>query len=87
MTNQRGAIPTKSRTAFSSGIENGVPPLLRNQNALDDPPSRFNARQTSKSGSALRALANSASERSLETPSVAVPVRATATKVLWARRD
>src|SRR5205823_10830201 len=34
-----GTIPTKSRTRFSSGIANAFPPFLRNQNALDEPPS------------------------------------------------
>ena len=34
-------IPTKSRTVFSSAIENSLPSLRLNQNALDDPPSRL----------------------------------------------
>src|SRR4030095_9323388 len=42
---QRGCYlattPTKSRTVFSSGIDNAVPSWLRNQNALDEPPSRL----------------------------------------------
>src|SRR5687767_620266 len=44
-----GTTTTKFRTLFSSRIESG-PSTPLNQNALDDPPSRFSARCTLRSG-------------------------------------
>src|ERR1700746_1584358 len=59
--------PTKSRTGFCSRIENALPFSRANQNALDDPPSRFSARCIFKSSAnrpVVRIAANSPSEPS-----------------------
>src|SRR5256714_14214644 len=64
-------IPTKSRTDFCSEIENALPFSRANQNALDDPPSRFRARSIFKSSASdvvARIFANSASETPEQTP-------------------
>src|SRR5207248_10964640 len=67
-----GTIPTKSRTAFSSGIENALPSSLRNQNALDEPPSKLSARWILKSPSGTaRILARSAKVASEQNPKAA----------------
>src|SRR5437763_10554163 len=84
-----GTTATKSRTVFSSGIENASPSLRANQNALEDPPSRFSARQILKSS--RREILDSASLncarlRSLETPNATFPPRATAANVRRADR-
>src|SRR5205823_10947239 len=64
-------IPTKSRTDFCSEIENALPFSRANQNALDDPPSRFSARSIFKSSArdvVARIFANPASETPEQTP-------------------
>src|ERR1700752_130015 len=76
-------MATKSRTVFSSEIENALPSLRLNQNALDEPPSRLRAR------SILKSLANcvvkiwdkSVSVTSEQNPSAARPSFAVAANV------
>jgi len=84
-----GTTATKSRTIFSSGIENASPSLRANQNALDDPPSRFRARQiwkSSRSATFESTSLNCARVRSLQTPNATLPPRARAANVLRAER-
>src|SRR5205807_104567 len=70
--NYRGTIPTKSRTLFSSGIENVLPFFLRDQNALDEPPSRLRARWILKSPMGVaKILARSARVASEQNPKAA----------------
>ena len=69
--NHFGTIATKSRTVFCSGIENGFPSSA-NQNALEDPPSRFRARWIFKSfvtSGAVRIAANCPKETGVQNPS------------------
>src|SRR6266581_6421333 len=69
-----GTTPTKSRTGFRPEIENALPFSRANQNALEEPPSRFSARSIFKSaaiGVVARIAAKSASETSEQTPSSA----------------
>src|SRR5262245_36135440 len=76
-----GMIATKSRTGFCPGIENALPFSRANQNALDEPPSRFIARRILESAASdvvARMFANCESETSAHTPSntrslVAIP--------------
>src|SRR6476469_11102721 len=66
-----GTTATKSRTGFRPEIENALPSSRANQNALEDPPSRFIARRVFESaamGVVARMFANSASETSEQTP-------------------
>src|SRR5438034_11709366 len=66
-----GRTATKSRTDFCSEIENALPFSRANQNALDDPPSRFSARSIFKSSArdvVARIFANPASETPEQTP-------------------
>src|SRR5258708_15748766 len=64
-----GTTPTKSRTGFRPEIENALPFSRANQNALEEPPSRFIARRVFESatiGVVTRMFANSASETSAQ---------------------
>src|SRR6266700_6926311 len=78
-----GTTPTKSRTGFRPEIENALPFSRANQNALEEPPSRFIARrifECAATGAVARMFANSASETSEQTPSkarsfVAIPAK------------
>src|ERR1043166_5278981 len=66
-----GTTPTKSRTGFRPGTENALPSSRANQNALEEPPSRFIARRIFESaamGDVVRMFASSASETSEQTP-------------------
>src|SRR6476620_11559879 len=66
-----GTTPTKSRTGFRPEIENSLPFSRANQNALEEPPSRFIARRIFESaaiGIVTRMFANSASETSEQKP-------------------
>src|SRR5437870_13871059 len=66
-----GTTPTKSRTGFRPEIENALLSSRSNQNALEEPPSRFIARRIFESaamGAVARMFANSASETSEQTP-------------------
>src|SRR6187455_2138624 len=66
-----GTTTTKSRTGFRPEIENALPSSRANQNALEEPPSRFNARRIFESatmGLVATMFANSASETSEQTP-------------------
>src|SRR6476619_8277411 len=66
-----GTTATKSRTGFRPEIENALPSSRANQNALEEPPSRFNARRIFESatiGAVARMFANSASETSEQNP-------------------
>src|SRR6266481_56422 len=86
--NYFGTIPTKSRTDFCSEIENALPFSRANQNALDDPPSRFSARSIFKSSASdvvARIFANSASETPEQTPTNARLLLVVAAKVRRAR--
>src|SRR4029077_5832116 len=88
--NLLGTTATKSRTGFCSGIENALPFSRANQNALEEPPSRFIARSIFKSeaiGTVARAVANSASETSEQKPSNPRSFRAVAAKVRRATAD
>src|SRR5437667_9482469 len=79
-----GTIATKSRTGFCSGIENTLPFSRTNQNALDEPPSRFIARGIFDStiiAVVVRMFAKSASETSEQTPSSAPSLLTVAAKV------
>src|ERR1700693_1045868 len=69
-----GTTATKSRTGFNSAIENGPPFVRLNQKALDEPPSRFNARWILKSGIATmaRMFDKSASVTSEQKPKAAL---------------
>src|SRR6266536_532217 len=81
-------IATKSRTVFCSGIENALPFSRANQNALEEPPSRFNARSIFKSSAncnVARTFANSESEIFEQTPSSARSFVPVAAKVRRAR--
>jgi len=79
--------PTKSRTRFSSANEMTLLSFFLNQNALDEPPSRFIARQILKLGNEPITSANWASVNSVDIPKAACPSRATAAKVLRAGRE
>src|SRR6478736_9930145 len=76
-----GTTATKSRTGFRPEIENSLPFSRANQNALEEPPSRFIARRIFESGmtgAVARMFANTASETSEQKPSktrsfVAIP--------------
>src|SRR5512132_128128 len=78
-----GTTPTKSRTGFRPEIENALLSSRANQNALEEPPSRFIARRIFESatiGVVARMFANSASETSEQTPRktrsfVAIPAK------------
>src|SRR6476646_3381268 len=78
-----GTTPTKSRTGFRPEIENALPSSRANQNALEEPPSRFIARRVFESATmsvVARMFANSASETSEQTPRkarsfVAIPAK------------
>src|SRR6478672_225331 len=66
-----GTTATKSRTGFCPEIENALPSSRANQNALEEPPSRFIARRVFESaamGVVAKMFANSASETSEQTP-------------------
>src|SRR5215472_910472 len=79
-----GMTPTKSSTGFCPGTENGLPFWRANQNAVEEPPSRFIARRIFESpaiGAEARMFANSASETSEQTPSKARSFVATPAKV------
>src|SRR6476620_12728767 len=83
----RATIPTKSRTVFSSGIENALPSFFRNQNALDDPPSRLRARWILKSPSGVAKIpARSAKVASEQNPNAARSPEPVAAKVRRAAR-
>src|ERR1700760_4386390 len=76
MTNQShfATIATKSRTGFRPAIENAPPSARANQNALEEPPSRFIARRIfefTTIGVVARISANSESETSEQKPSKA----------------
>src|SRR5215208_1061762 len=69
-----GTTPTKSRTGFRPEIENPLPFSRANQNALEEPPSRFIARRIFESammGAVPRMFANCASETSEQKPRMA----------------
>ena len=78
-----GTTPTKSRTGFRPEIENALPFSRANQNALEEPPSRFIARRIFESvamGAVAMMFANCASETSEQTPRkarsfVAIPAK------------
>src|SRR5258708_40363227 len=78
-----GTTHTKSRTGFRPEIENALPSSRANQNALEEPPSRFIARRIFESatmGLVATMFANSASETSEQTPRkarsfVAIPAK------------
>src|ERR1700752_2176788 len=76
-------IATKSRTGFCSAIENALPFARLNQNALDAPPSRFNARWILNSGieTMARMLDKSASVTSEQKPKATLSPELTAAKV------
>src|SRR5678815_993792 len=81
-------MATKSRTDFSSEIEY-APRSPPNQNALDDPPSRFRARCNFKSGAnpfATRILPSSARVTSEQNPIAARSDPVVQTKVRRAER-
>src|SRR5213075_1388121 len=66
-----GTTATKSRTGFRPAIENALPSSRANQNALEEPPSRFIARRIFESatmGVVARIFANCPSETSEQTP-------------------
>src|SRR5438552_18862208 len=66
-----GTTATKSRTGFRPEIENALPSSRANQNALEEPPSRFMARRIVESATmrvVARIFAKSASETSEQTP-------------------
>src|SRR5260370_9794012 len=78
-----GTTPTKSGTGCRPEIENALASSRANQNALEEPPSRFIARRVFESatmGVVARMFANSASETSEQTPRkersfVAIPAK------------
>src|SRR6476620_11941446 len=78
-----GTTATKSRTGFRPEIENALPSSRANQNALEEPPSRFIARwvfESATMGLVATMFANSASETSEQTPRkarsfVAIPAK------------
>src|SRR3954451_12630278 len=78
-----GPTATKSRTGFRPEIENALPSSRANQNALEEPPSRFIARrifESSTTGAVARMFAKSASETSEQNPRnarsfVAIPAK------------
>src|SRR4029453_5136881 len=83
-------MPKKSRTDFSSGIENALPFSRANQNPVDDPPSRFSARSILKSSAnnvVASILDNSASETFEQTPTNARLPVVVAAKVRRAGRE
>src|SRR5258707_12974080 len=66
-----GTPAIKSRTGFRPEIENSLPFSRANQNALEEPPSRFIARRIFDSpamGAVARMFANCASEMSEQKP-------------------
>src|SRR5260370_19027518 len=82
-----GTMATKSRTGFRPEIENALPSSRANQNALEEPPSRFIARRVFESaamGAVARMFANCASETSEHTPRKARSFVAIPAKVLRA---
>src|SRR6266404_3011969 len=69
-----GTTATKSRTGFRPEIENALPSSRANQNALEEPPSRFIARRIFESatiGIVATISANPESETSEQKPSKA----------------
>jgi len=78
-----GTIATKSRTGFRPEIENAPPSSRTNQNALEEPPSRFIARRIFESaaiGAVASMSANPESEVSEQKPRkarsfVAIPAK------------
>src|SRR5438046_7693917 len=69
-----GTTATKSRTGFRPEIENALPSSRANQNALEEPPSRFIARRIFESatiGVVATISANPESETSEQKPSKA----------------
>src|ERR1700747_1775418 len=62
-----GTTATKSRTGFSPEIDNALPSSRANQNALEEPPSRFIAPrifESAATGTVARMFANCPSETS-----------------------
>src|SRR5436190_16201468 len=79
-----GTTATKSRTGFRPEIENALPSSRANQNALEEPPSRFIARRIFESaamGAVARMFANCPSETSEQTPRKARSFAANPAKV------